>query len=90
MRGDRVDLQRCDKVDIDVGGLQLHLPVTGIWDFSKLANRQLVIETPQSLKGSNRRGAGSTGSVHQGSRGLFHDHCCRPRHPQGTDLDDAG
>ncbi len=76
MRGDRVDLKRCDNVDIDAGGVPLHLPVTGIWDFSKMlpkdsaplagnvgldafagrvitldiGNRQLVIETPQSLK----------------------------------------
>lgn len=76
MRGDRLDLKRCDNVDIDAGGILLHLPVTGIWDFSKMlpkdaapiagnvgldafagrvitldiGNRQLVIETPQSLK----------------------------------------
>jgi hypothetical protein len=76
MRGDRVDLKRCDNVDIEAGGIPLHLPVTAIWDFSKMlpkdaaplagnvgldafagrvitldiGNRQLVIETPQTLK----------------------------------------
>ncbi len=76
MRGDRLDLKRCDNVDIDAGGILLHLPVAGIWDFSKMlpkdaapiagnvgldafagrvvtldiVNRQLVIETPRSLK----------------------------------------
>jgi hypothetical protein len=76
MRGDRVDMKRCDNVEIDAGGNLLHLPTTGIWDFSKMmpkdaapiagnvgldafagrvitldiGNRQLVIETPKSLK----------------------------------------
>jgi hypothetical protein len=76
MRGDRVDLKRCDRVEIDAGGVLLRLPATGIWDFNKLlpkdaaplagnvgldafagrvvtldvGNRQLVIETPRSLK----------------------------------------
>jgi hypothetical protein len=76
MRGDRVDVKRCDNVEIDAGGNLLHLPTTGIWDFSKMmpkdaapiagnvgldafagrvitldiGNRQLVIETPKSLK----------------------------------------
>jgi hypothetical protein len=36
MRGDRIDLKRCDDVTIDVGELQLRLPTTGIWDFNKL------------------------------------------------------
>jgi hypothetical protein len=36
MRGDRLDLKRCDNVEIDVGGSLLRLPATGIWDFSKM------------------------------------------------------
>jgi hypothetical protein len=36
MRGDRVDLKRCEKVEIDTGGLILRLPTTGIWDFNKM------------------------------------------------------
>ena len=76
MRGDRLDLKRCDNVEIDAGAIVLRLPATGIWDFSKIlpkdaapiagnvgldafagrvitldiGNRQLVIETPKSLK----------------------------------------
>ncbi len=76
MRGDRLDMKRCDNVEIDTGGILLHLPTTGIWDFSKMmpkdaapiagnvgldafagrvitldiGHRQLVIETPKSLK----------------------------------------
>jgi hypothetical protein len=76
MRGDRVDLKRCDNVTIDVGELHLRLATTGIWDFNKMlpkdaaplaanvgldafagrvvtldiGNRQLVIETPKTLK----------------------------------------
>jgi hypothetical protein len=36
MRGDRVDLKRCDKVAIEAGGLRLDLPTTGIWDLSAI------------------------------------------------------
>lgn len=36
MRGDRVDLKRCDNVAIDAGVMVLRLPTTGIWDFSKI------------------------------------------------------
>ncbi|HEY2463827.1 MAG TPA: hypothetical protein VGI32_07190 [Steroidobacteraceae bacterium] len=36
MRGDRVDLKRCDHVEIDAGGILLRLPTTGIWDFNKM------------------------------------------------------
>lgn len=36
MHGDRLDLPRCDTVEIDVGGTHLHVPTAGIWDFSKL------------------------------------------------------
>ncbi|MGH8138327.1 MAG: hypothetical protein ACREVV_09055 [Steroidobacteraceae bacterium] len=36
MRGDRLDLPRCEAVAIDVGGTRLHVPTAGIWDFSKL------------------------------------------------------
>jgi hypothetical protein len=76
MRGDRLDLQRCERVEIDTGHLVLHPATTGIWDFNKMlppgalpiagnvgldafagnvvtldiGNRQVVIETPESLK----------------------------------------
>lgn len=76
MRGDRLDLKRCDNVEIDAGAIVLRLPATGIWDFSKtlpkdaapiagnvgldafagrvitldIGNRQLAIETPNSLR----------------------------------------
>ena len=76
MRGDRLDLKRCDNVELDAGDMVLRIPATGIWDFSKIlpkdappiagnvgldafaghvitldiGNRQLVIETPKSLK----------------------------------------
>jgi hypothetical protein len=76
MRGDRIDLKRCENVEIDTGGLALRLPTTGIWDFNKMlppgappvaanvgldafagktvtldiGNRQLVVETAESLK----------------------------------------
>jgi hypothetical protein len=36
MRGDRLDLKRCDNVAIDIGDLKLRLPTTGIWDFNKM------------------------------------------------------
>ncbi|HEY4144350.1 hypothetical protein [Pinirhizobacter sp.] len=32
MRGDRIDLPRCDNVKLSVSHLQLHAPVAGIWD----------------------------------------------------------
>jgi hypothetical protein len=76
MRGDRLDLKRCENVEIDTGRLVLRPATTGIWDFNKMlppgaspiagnvgldafagkvvtldiGNRQLVIETPESLK----------------------------------------
>jgi hypothetical protein len=76
MRGDRLDLKRCDNVTIDAGGPLLKLPVTGIWDLTSIlpkgapplaasvgldafaghavtldiADRKLIVETPQSLK----------------------------------------
>jgi hypothetical protein len=76
MRGDRLDLKRCENVEIDTGGLVLRLATTGIWDFNKMlppeapriaanvgldafagkivtldiGNRQLVVETAESLK----------------------------------------
>jgi hypothetical protein len=76
MRGDRLDLKRCENVEIDAGQLVLRPATTGIWDFNKMlppgaapiaanvgldafagkvvtldiGNRQLVIETPESLK----------------------------------------
>lgn len=36
MRGDRVDLARCDKVTIAAAGVKLTLPTVGVFDFSKL------------------------------------------------------
>ena len=83
MRGDRVDMQRCDHAGFAVGDARLVAPTAGVWDFSHilpknapplagsialdsfagqvitldLAHRQLVIETPQSLK---QRIAGAT------------------------------
>lgn len=36
MRGDRVDLSRCDKVTIEAAGAKLALPTAGVFDFSKL------------------------------------------------------
>ena len=36
MRGDRVDLARCDKVTIDAAGVTLAPPTVGVFDFSKL------------------------------------------------------
>jgi hypothetical protein len=76
MRGDRLDLKRCENVEIDTGQLVLRPATTGIWDFNKMlppgaapiaanvgldafagkvvtldiGNRQLVIETPESLR----------------------------------------
>jgi hypothetical protein len=76
MRGDRVDLKRCENVEIDTGQLVLRPATTGIWDFNKMlppgaapiaanvgldafvgrvvtldiGNRELVVETPESLK----------------------------------------
>jgi hypothetical protein len=76
MRGDRVDVPRCDQVDILVGGTHLLLPTTAVWDLSAvlppgapplggsigldafgnqaisvdLSHRQLLIETPRSLR----------------------------------------
>jgi hypothetical protein len=34
MRGDRIDVPRCDNVDIVVGSARLLLPTTGVWDLS--------------------------------------------------------
>jgi hypothetical protein len=76
MRGDRIDLKRCENVEIDIGGTTLRVPTAGIWDFNKMlppgappvaanvgldafagkivtldiGNRQLVVETAESLK----------------------------------------
>jgi hypothetical protein len=76
MGGDRLDLKRCENVEIDTGQLVLRPATTGIWDFNKMlppgaapiaanvgldaftgkvvtldiGNRQLVVETPESLK----------------------------------------
>ena len=36
MRGDRLDLKRCDKVTIDAGGVRLTLPTTGVWDLTSI------------------------------------------------------
>src|SRR5579872_3838111 len=36
MRGDRLDLQRCENVALDAGGLALRLPTTVVWDFNKM------------------------------------------------------
>jgi hypothetical protein len=35
MRGDRLDLKRCDNVSFDAPGFAIHLPAVGIWDFNK-------------------------------------------------------
>ena len=76
MRGERVDVPRCDKVRIEARSVPLNLPTAGVWDLSALlpkgapplagnvaldafageavtldlAQRQLIIETPASLK----------------------------------------
>jgi hypothetical protein len=34
MRGDRVDVPRCDDVELVAGGARLRLPTTGVWDLS--------------------------------------------------------
>ena len=83
MRGDRLDMKRCDDVGFTVSDARLVAPTAGVWDFAHilpkdapplagsialdsfagrivtldLAHRQLVIETPQSLK---QRIAGAT------------------------------
>lgn len=36
MRGDRVDLPRCDGVKLKVAGHSITIPEVGVWDFSKL------------------------------------------------------
>ncbi len=36
MRGDRIDLPRCDEVKLKVAGHGLTIPEAGIWDFSRL------------------------------------------------------
>src|ERR1700742_2979365 len=36
MRGDRLDLKRCENVEIDAGQLVLRPATTGIWDFNKM------------------------------------------------------
>jgi len=36
MRGDRVDLTRCDKIKIEAAGVTLAPPTVGVFDFSKL------------------------------------------------------
>ena len=36
MRGDRVDLERCDKVAIEAAGVTLSPPTVGVFDFAKL------------------------------------------------------
>lgn len=36
MRGDRLDLSRCDNIKIALAGHSVTAPVAGVWDFSKL------------------------------------------------------
>jgi hypothetical protein len=36
MRGDRLDLQRCERVSIDLGGITLQVPSAGVWDLSSV------------------------------------------------------
>jgi hypothetical protein len=76
MRGDRLDVPRCDNVTIDASGYRMVLPATGVWDLGSvlpadapplagsvgldafngravtldLAHRQLIVETPASLR----------------------------------------
>lgn len=35
MRGDRVDMGRCDRVTLTVAGLRVRVPEAGVWDFGK-------------------------------------------------------
>ncbi|PTS89718.1 hypothetical protein DBR17_02710 [Sphingomonas sp. HMWF008] len=76
MRGDRVDMTRCENVTLNSSGATLKTPTVGVFDFAKLlpkdapplagsvalssfvgkivtvdlAHRQIVLETPESLK----------------------------------------
>jgi len=36
MRGDRLDLKRCENVSIEANGLVIHFPTVGIWDFNHM------------------------------------------------------
>ncbi len=39
MRGDRVDMRRCDHVTLSLAGLTVRLPEAGVWDFGKVLPR---------------------------------------------------
>lgn len=39
MRGDRVDMRRCDRVKMTLAGLAMRVPEVGVWDFGKVLPR---------------------------------------------------
>jgi hypothetical protein len=39
MRGDRIDVPRCDDVRLELAGVALTVPTAGVWDFGKLLPR---------------------------------------------------